>query len=68
MDVPDATPVVPTVIEAAVAVGEHDEPSVQVVPLMTIVVLTRSAFVTNPVAVKDPVTVSADTVGPVART
>ena len=55
--VPSNTVVTATVIDAAVDDGEHEPPNVQTVELTVIVSFARSAFVTSPVAVNDPVTV-----------
>jgi len=55
--VPLLTTVEPTVSAVTAPAGAHVEPNVQVVPLTTILELTRSGLVTNPVAVKAPVTV-----------
>jgi hypothetical protein len=49
--------VVPVKVPAA-AVTVQEDPSVQVVVLTVVPVFTRSAFVTSPVAVNEPVTVS----------
>lgn len=49
---------------AAVAVTVQVDPSVQVCPFTVVDGLTRSALVTNPVAVNEPVTVSAGIVRP----
>jgi hypothetical protein len=51
-----AASVVPVTVPAA-AVTVQEEPSVQTMPLTVDPVLTRSAFVTRPVARKEPVTV-----------
>ena len=48
--------------------GAQEDPSVQVVPLIVIVEFTRSALVTRPVAVNDPVTMTPDILGEVAKT
>jgi len=60
--------VVPTVIDAAVAVTEHEAPSAQLTPLIVTLELARSTFVTNPTAVKEPVTDRFLIVGPFEAT
>ncbi len=64
--VPLPTPVDPTT--SPPAIGVHEEPSVHEEPLTVIVGETRSPFVTNPVAVKEPVTVGVANVGDVLNT
>ena len=59
MFAPLRTAVVPTVMDEVDAVIVHELPSVQLVELIEIVGLTKSAFVTKPVAVNDPVTTGA---------
>src|SRR5271167_4819065 len=67
--VPLATVVVPIVTAAdAVVTVQSAGPSVQIVPLMSIVELARSALVTRPVAVKALVTVKLAIDGAVAST
>ena len=49
------------------AVIVHELPSVQLVELIEIVGFTKSAFVTKPVAVNDPVTIGAGIVNPLGN-
>ena len=56
---PLRTAVVPTVIAAVDAEIVQEPPRVQLVEFIEIVGLTKSAFVTSPVAVNEPVTMGA---------
>ena len=60
--------VVPTMMPVVAAVTVQVEPSVQVWPFTVVAVLTKSALVTNPVAIKLLVTVSPEILGEVAST
>jgi hypothetical protein len=59
-----ALSVVPVSVPAA-AGAVHGDPNVQLTPLTVVEALTRSALVTSPVAVNDPVTVTLVSVGDV---
>ena len=64
---PLRTAVVSTAIDDVEAVIVHDAPSVQLIEFIEIVGLTRSAFVTRPVAANDPVITGAGIVSPLGN-